>query len=332
MTTIHSGPLTRPATSQEAATFERWRAAITRGRKTLERVGAGGYVVSMCEGWRMVNAPQIAPCFTQEDATQIGNYADRWNALEALFSAVELQKAAIMIRGNDLDVYDIPKPMEQKTQGLEGLPLILLIVGVALVVGAIVATETMDLEGRRLDNQLKNKLADFTANMKNAPPDQRAAWQAFLNSEAFKKEKGIWDKLGDALSGGAGIALLVLLGFLAFSGRRAGSSPAREPIQNPRRRRRTPPQELIHMDTFIHNPCHQGGGGTWSHPSAGGWKGGVKWSADPSARGRQATYIESYYHGSPEVKEWLRTRRTKQGRVEDVAARLPRGTYKLTEY
>lgn len=238
MPTIHTGPLTRPPTSAESRTFERWRTAMKRGRRSVESLLAGAHCVSLAEQWRRIYAPSVPVVFSRADAEKIENLVSRWNTLEAALANVELERAAVRLNGPDLDVYDLPRPVEPGgAAGLGALPLVLLVVGIALIVGAIVATNVAEVEVKRTDADLKKRLVDLSAQMARGTPDQRSAWKSFLDSDPFKPEKTIWDKLSDTLSSGAGLGLLVLAGMLLMRGSSGGARTS-EPIANPRRRRR----------------------------------------------------------------------------------------------
>lgn len=262
----------RYLTPEELRTVERWRSAILRGRPHMERLCAAGACLGYVELFRRERTPHLVPVMTAADGAQVSEILGRWNRIEEIFAGAELETLSVKINNGDVDVYGSPGA---KTDGIGFIPLV--VVGVIVIVAAITTTLAIDNAAKMKETDLRSKLLDYNAAMAREPEATRAAWKAFTESDPFKKEKSIWDRLSEGAGNALAILAVAAIAFFAFKHwpRRSSTSTTTAPISN---------------------PC--GGAGTIRAPSRGGWSGRVRWSDDPTSRKRQAYHLDSYYYGS----------------------------------
>lgn len=272
----------RTLTAEERAIFERWRAAVVKGRSSIEAMISGAACCAYADEFRKEYAPHLEAPMTVDKANRIVAIVGRWNRLEEILAGCDLERYGIRIDRGDVMVYGAagdkePGPGVDAT----GLGVVwFIVVGLVLIIGAIVTTEALDYSARKEEIGLKKQLADLNAKMAKEPQDVRAAWDSFQKSPPFSQEKSIWDKLGEGVSNALSmlaIGALVLFGVKAWSAARSSRSSGR-----------------------IENPCGRG-----LSPRRGGWSksGRVRWADDGAKRARQIRHIEDHYYGGPQWTE-----------------------------
>lgn len=293
-------PNARPLPAADLEAWRKWRAALHKGRRSMEKLQAAGAAMAWIEEWRRTHAPSAAPVFDQAAADRITKIFGRWNRLEEIFSGTELERFGVRLDGGDLMVYASPWDREPGPGvDAQGLGMVWFVVaGVVLLIGAIVTTEAIDYAAQKEEGRHREALRALDAQMAAAPPDVRAAYERMKKEDPVKKELSLWDRIGGFFQDAGALAVLAIVAFFVL--RSKGSSSTTRPAEQP-------------APIIIKNPC---GGGYVSAPRGAKPKpspGGMVWSRDPAARNRQASYVSAWYYGSPDEKEWVRTRRQKGG-------------------
>lgn len=218
----------RDADKRELAVFRKFERSVIDGRDAIAAYLAACSCMAQLEQLRRamvaegtISGATLPVLFSDVQIAQAQTRAEKWNQIEIALDGLKSGRFGYQVvrdrDGNlDLNVYEPPE--------LAGLPFILMAVGAAVIIGAIITVVAMVNANKSDARKLRRDLANLNAKMSQMDPVVARRFENLQKSTNFTQEKSIWDRLKEGLGGAAGVALLVVAGIMILGRTQRGSA------------------------------------------------------------------------------------------------------------
>lgn len=218
----------RPATPAEAMIWAQFRRLVDQQLRPHVQNFLNGAVAAatMQQFFNNYNLPIVA--FSNGRQSRMDGILERYNILDRLITAAENEKYFVTIVDGDIAIWASPQMNREQIQddiypGAMGIAWIPVMIGIALVVGAIVTVEALDYNTRAEDRQMQKDMVAAAQVMATKPPEQQRAFKKMLdaNQATFNKVK---TETGSGLLGmlvgketGSALAIALVIGVVAWA-------------------------------------------------------------------------------------------------------------------
>lgn len=224
-------PTPQAPTQTERLVWDKFIKFYKRTTKNVWALLATAEVAATFQSWADTNKVP-ASFWAQSDQQYLDALLNRYNTIGRLISGCETHKYWATFYKGDVTIVAPPgMPVEQYEAdrypgtitpevGNLGVLWVPIVIGVALIVGCIVADQSIDYAAKSKDHEFRRSVLDADINMMRQPPNIRESWikmkksSSDLITRANKEHESSWfGSLLPGLSGAAG-AVVVILGLL----------------------------------------------------------------------------------------------------------------------